>query len=117
MQLSIKSAVMTANPGASLGESLRCHLAALLQEEGLESFVEYLRGLISARAEEDYSALVEGAGKACTPVSASPGCSAPTAMRNVLGGPPLHATTAAPRMLGGVDANSARFEVTLSGRS
>ena len=35
----------------------------LLQEEGLESFLEYLRGLIAARAEDDYSALVEGVGK------------------------------------------------------
>lgn len=35
----------------------------LLQEEGLESFLEYLRGLIAARAEDDYSALVEGAGE------------------------------------------------------
>lgn len=34
----------------------------LLQEEGLESFLEYLKALIAARAEEDYSALVEGAG-------------------------------------------------------
>ena len=39
------------------------------QEEGLESFLEYLRGLISTRAEEDYSALVESAGK--LPCSAS----------------------------------------------
>ena len=43
----------------------------LLQEEGLESFLEYLKGLIEARAEEDYSALVEGAGASIVHLSLS----------------------------------------------
>lgn len=34
-----------------------------MQEEGLQSFLDYLRDLISKRAEEDYSALVEGEGE------------------------------------------------------
>ena len=45
---------------------------ALLQEEGLESFLEYLRGLIAARAEEDYSALVEGASERMRPALPAP---------------------------------------------
>jgi hypothetical protein len=49
-----------------------CHL---LQEEGLESFLKYLKALIAARAEEDYSALVEGAGKSVAHLSLSRGTS------------------------------------------
>lgn len=32
------------------------------QEEGLQAFLVYLRDLISRRAEEDYTSLVEGGG-------------------------------------------------------
>lgn len=35
-------------------------LTCFLQEEGLQAFLAYLRDLISKRAEEDYSVLVEG---------------------------------------------------------
>ena len=35
-------------------------LCLVLQEEGLQSFIEYLKNLILRRAEEDYTALVEG---------------------------------------------------------
>jgi hypothetical protein len=41
-----------------------------VQEEGLQSFLGYLRDLISKRAEEDYSALVEGGGEQPLIVSA-----------------------------------------------
>ncbi|CAK0785054.1 hypothetical protein CVIRNUC_008259 [Coccomyxa viridis] len=46
---------------ASVLRFTRLYAPLGLQEEGLESFLEYLRGLIAARAEDDYSALVEGA--------------------------------------------------------
>ncbi len=32
------------------------------QEEGLQAFLNYLKDLISKRAEEDYTSLVEGGG-------------------------------------------------------
>jgi len=38
-----------------------------LQEEGLQSFLNYLKELISKRAEEDYSALVENSGQLLSP--------------------------------------------------
>ncbi|CAL5229024.1 g12271 [Coccomyxa viridis] len=54
-------AAKKAGDHASVLRFTRLYAPLGLQEEGLESFLEYLRGLISTRAEEDYSALVESA--------------------------------------------------------
>ena len=40
-----------------------------MQDEGLDWFVEYLRQLVTARAKENYSQLVENAGAALAPPS------------------------------------------------
>ena len=45
---------------------------AAMQDEGLDWFVEYLRQLVTARAKENYSQLVENAGAAPGPPSPPP---------------------------------------------
>ena len=39
---------------------LTTQASLVLQEEGLQSFIGYLKDLILKRAEDDYTALVEG---------------------------------------------------------